>query len=387
MNERPDEPGASSTQSEPAPDWQSETPKPIELPPLAEAEEEQRRERRRRRGSGGALLLLLILVLALVGTSPFWAPPVSEVLPWGPRSGADALAPQLAQLQQRVDALAQHQAALEERAQRDEGQAQGAAAQAATLKDLGDRVAALEQRPAANAGAAGEIAALKEQLSKLGADQAQNADRVAKLETRANEGGARADEALLIALGQLRDQLASARPFSTQLDTVDALARQRPELREMLQPLAGAAATGVPSLAVLRQRFTEEVAPAVLRHAAAPESDGWGDYVWGRLRSLVTIRRVGGNAAASDDPVQASLAHAETALAAGDLAAAAKAVESLPQAAAAPASNWLAAAHQRLALEQAVARATGALTARLGDSGDSAPPAPGSDAGNQGSQH
>jgi len=386
MTERPDEQGASATGPEPAPgDWQSQAPKPIELPPLAEAEEEKRRERSIR--GGGAALVVLIIVLALVGTSPFWAPSLAGILPWSPQATADA--PALAQLGERVDALAKRQAALEQRLQRSEEQLGGATAAqptAAALKELGERVAQLEQRPAASAGDADRMAALQEQLRKLGTDEAQNADRLSKIETQANEGGARADEALLLALGQLREELESSRPFATQLGTVNALARSRPELRAALQPLDDAAQAGVPSLAVLRQRFTDEVTPAVLRQAAAPPSANWGDHIWSKLRSLVIVRRVGEGAASSDDPVQAALGRADAALTHGDLAGGVTAVESLPPAAASPAADWLAAARQRLALEQAVARATGQLTARLGGSGDTAPAA--ADApGEQGGEH
>jgi hypothetical protein len=137
--------------------------------------------------------------------------------------------------------------------------------------------------------------------------------------------------------------------------------------------LAAAAAKGVPRMTTLTQRFKEEVAPAMLRRAAAPPSDDWGDSILARLRSLIVIRRVGDAAATSSDPVEAAVAQAEQALSAGDLAGAVAAIESMPPQAAAPAREWLADAHRRLSAEQALAKLSGAMTAQL--AADQAQPA------------
>jgi hypothetical protein len=353
-----------------APDWVMQGPRPAEpmpedhvAPPHA----------RRRFDRVLALASLLILLIVAVGTSPYWAPAIATLLPWSPHEDADAQAARLAQIEQHLDKLTQQQAALDQRLARTENQA-AAAASSAALRDLAAKVAALEQHPAPASTDPAEIASLRGDLDKLAAAAAKDGERLAKLEARSDAAGnERGNEALLLALGQLRTQLESGHPFTAELQAVEALARNRADLHGPLQPLAAAAAKGVPRMTTLTQRFKEEVAPAMLRRAAAPPSDDWGDSILARLRSLIVIRRVGDAAATSSDPVEAAVAQAEQALSAGDLAGAVAAIESMPPQAAAPAREWLADAHRRLSAEQALAKLSGAMTAQL--AADQAQPA------------
>lgn len=374
--QRNDESGAAA--AEPAPDWVMQGPKPIELPPLDEAEEQKRR-RGERSSSGGWLLLILLLVAALIGTSPYWAVPLATLLPWSPHADTDTLAADNNRQDKRLVTLTQQETQLEQRLAHLEDQARAAAAaaqqqqqQAASLERLAQRVAALEQRPSTTGSDPAEIAALQENLRKLAATAAQNGERLAKLETRDSAGGneARSDQALLLALGQLRERLQSSQPFAAELTAVEALGRDRPEVRQTLQPLEAAAGKGIPALAVLTHRFQQEVVPAVLHAAQAPQSDDWGDRILARLRGLVVVRRIDDSGAATRDPVDAAVNRAETALGSGDLAGAVAAVESLPDRAAAPARVWLTDARQRLAAEQALAKLTDGVTARLSAGGE-----------------
>ncbi len=168
-----------------------------------------------------------------------------------------------------------------------------------------------------------------------------------------------------MALGQLRAQLETSRPYAAELATVTNLSRAEPELGEALKPLAARAQKGLPSTAVLAQRFTQELAPAVMRASAAPKGEDWEDRLWARLRGLVVIRRVGSAGAQSSDPIEAALAKGEAALAGHDLAGAVAAVEALPKPLPAPAQAWLQDAQTRLADEDALSRATQQVTARL----------------------
>ncbi len=357
-----------ASEPEPQPDWVAQAPKPIELPPVDEAEEAKRPGP----GRGGAtpwLVLVLVLAVALVGSSPYWAPAVAMLLPWAPGKGGEPLA----QLDQRVGDLARRQeefgqslAALDQRLARLEEQlrgAGGAGGAASAVKALDERVAALEQRPQAADPA--RLSQLQDEIRRLAQGQEQSGERIAKLEARrGTAAGERSDQALLVALGQLRGQIQGSGPFAAELGAIEALVRDQPEIRDALQPLAASANAGIPSLAVLTQRFSQETAPALL-HEAAPKGEGWGDQMMGRLRSLVTIRRVGRSGGVSDDPVEAAVARTEAALAGGDLAGAVKAVEALPENTQAPAKPWLDDARKRLGAEQALARITGELTARL----------------------
>jgi hypothetical protein len=321
--------------------------------------------------------LPLAAAVVLLAAAPFWAPPLARLLPWSsspPLLGADpAIAAGLDRLEQKLGALAERQAALEQQVTRlaarpaDTGAASAQQEQAAAMRLLADRLTQLEQRPVAPVPVdnARELAALTSELRQLG-------DRLANLETRAAAATAatglaaeRTDQALLLALGRVREALAAQRPFAAELATVQRLGRDRPEVTASLPALAAAAPKGVASVPVLARRFSQDVAPAVMRQAAVPEGGSWSDRLLAKLGALGTIRRVGDSAITSGDPVEAALARAEAALAAGDLAAAIAAAESLPERALPPAQAWLAEARLRLAATQAVTSLDDALAARL----------------------
>jgi hypothetical protein len=354
----------------PGPDWVMQTPKPIELPPIDEAEAATETPARERGGHPTAwLALILVLVVALVGSSPYWAPGLAALLPWGPRSPNQAVE----QLDQRQGEIARRQVTIDQHLTKIEDQIRALNATAGALKDLDKRIAALEQQPRGEDPQ--RLGALQQEMQKLAAAHEATGERVAKIEQRRNAAaGERGEAALLLALGQLRGQVQGSQPFTAELGAVMALGRNRPEVRDNLAPLSASAATGIPSLTTLSQRFQHDVAPALLR-SAPPASDGWGAQIMNRLRSLVVVRRVGSDAAGAGDPVESGVARAETALATGDLADAVKAVESLPTAKAQPAQSWLADARRRLAAEQGLARLTDQLTAQLAAEGRAAEPA------------
>ena len=343
----------------PGPDWVMQTPKPIELPPIDETEAATKKPARERGGNPTAwLTLILALVVALVGSSPYWAPGRASLLPWGPRGANEAVE----QLDQRQGEIARRQVTIDQHLTKLEDQIRALNATAGAVKDLDQRMAALEQQPRGEDPQ--RLSALQQEMQKLAAAHEATGERVAKIEQRRNAAaGERGEEALLLALGQLRSRVQGSQPFAAELGAVMALGRNRPEVRDNLAPLSASAATGIPNLTTLSQRFEREVAPALMR-SAAPESDGWGAQILNRLRSLVVVRRVGSDAGASD-PIESGVARAETALATGDLAGAVKAVEALPTANAQPAQAWLADARRRLAAEQGLARLTDQLTAQL----------------------
>jgi hypothetical protein len=326
--------------------------------------------------------LPLAVAVVLLAAAPFWAPPLAQLLPWASTKSADsAAAAGLDRLDQRLGALAERQAALEQQVARlatrpaDAATASTQQEQAAAMRLLADRLTQLEQRP----GAPAPVDNSRE-LAALVNEQRQLSDRIGALETRAAAPVAaavpaaeRTDQALLLALGRVREALAAQRPFADELVTLQRLGHGRSEVSEAMPALAAAAPKGVPAVAVLARRFTQEVAPAAMRAAALPESDSWSDRLLGKLGALVSVRRVGDNAITSGDPVEAALARAEAALADNDLAAAVAAVESLPERALPPAQAWLGEARARLAAMQAVTRLDDDLARRL--AGDAAPAA------------
>jgi hypothetical protein len=318
---------------------------------------------RQRVGGARNWLLLLLAVIALFGTSPFWAPPLGRLLQWSFRSDSDPLIAAQAQLDRRIADLTERAAALDQRLGRIEEQLRGTAS-AAALRELSERLSALEQSP--RGFDAAQLSAVEDALRKLASAQAQSAERIAELEKRGSaSSGERNDEALLLALGRLRDEMRGPEPFAAALGAVLALGRDRPEVQAALQPLALSAKSGIPSLTMLTQRFDEEVAPAVLRAAAPATGEGWGERALASLRGLVTVRRIGSDAGTAGDLVEAAVGRAETLLRKGDLAGAIAAFANLPEAAVAPAQPWLAEARQRLAAEQAVAKLADDIGARL----------------------
>ncbi|MDB5408722.1 MAG: hypothetical protein JWL84_3634 [Rhodospirillales bacterium] len=317
---------------------------------------------------------ILIVVIALVLAAPYWAPAIVSLLPWGGGPEQRVVAPgqsdeSLAALDRRIAALEQRPAdvsvtpaPVDLAPLRDQ-----IAQQQQALRALDDRLAGIassvEQRPAGDPAALQELRTATE---KLGAGLVDLDARLGKL-AATEAGDSRTDQALLLALGQLRRALLGSAPFAADLAAATALAHERPQVAAALTPLSGDAARGIPSLAVLQQRFAASAgAIANAGSSAQPASDDWGAAALAQLRGLVTVRRVGAAAGVNGGP-EAAVATAEGALAAGDLAGAVAALETLDGAAAAAAKSWLADAKRRVAAETALDKASGLVTARLGE--------------------
>ena len=346
----PEEKSTSGVSSDTAAPPQSQAAKPSALP-----------------ASIVATVAALVILIAIVATSPFWA----HMLPWAP-SDSD-LADRVAALETRPQADSGSQQSeqrlrtLDQRVARLEEQAKNAPQAAAPDPALANRLATLEQR----------LLALDPQANQpLQNDIHQTADRVAKIEEQLRSQGAgdRRDQALLLAIGQLRSALSSSRPFASELATIATFGRDRPDLPQLLKPLEGNAAKGIPSITLLAQRF----APAsdqILRAAAAPAGDSFGERALARVQSLVTIRRVGtpGKPAASGDPTEDAVNTAELALAGGDLSGAVAAIKGLTGPGAEAAKPWLAEAESRLNAESALAKVEAYATAQVVAGGKAAP--------------
>ena len=80
--------------------------------------------------------------------------------------------------------------------------------------------------------------------------------------------------------------------------------------------------------------------------------DSFGERVLGKIKSIVSLRRVGADV--PGDAVDAKLARAEAALDGGDVAKAVDLVKSLPPQTAKATSAWLARAEAHLAAKRAV---------------------------------
>ena len=161
---------------------------------------------------------------------------------------------------------------------------------------------------------------------------------------------ARASAVIGIA-ARLNAALEAERPFASDLALLGPLAQDDKTIAEQsaaLQPLAD---KGVASRAGLTNDF-----PAMARTAMADDlaDDSFGERVLGRLKALVSLRRVGSDV--QGDTVEAKLARAEAALKAGDLAQAVDLVKSLPEPTHRATSSWLARADAHLTAQRAIDR-------------------------------
>jgi hypothetical protein len=362
VSDTPAEPkGRATAESEPSPGIvAAEIPPPpdppatTDLPPPAGPEPARRR-------TGGPLPWLIaagavvVVALAALASTPFWAPAVMPLLPWGPPNAAAKPAALPSPPAAAAPAASDSQLA---------GLRSQAAQNAASLQQLGQRLAALEAKPAPPP----DLTAIQQQLAALDKTTADLGASVATLEKLAKDQP-RADPnntALALVLLQIRDAVDIGRPFAAEYQALLSLAHDHPEVTAAAQPLAEPATSGVASRAALAERL-HQLAPQIAT-AKPPPGSSWRSQIVARLRSLVTIRRIDG---AAQSPAEAKVNAAERAMASGDLAGAVDALSGLtgpPQAAAEP---WLRMARQRLAIESALRQVAAAVTAALGT------PAPG----------
>ncbi|TAJ32594.1 MAG: uroporphyrinogen-III synthase [Reyranella sp.] len=264
------------------------------------------------------------------------------------------------------------------------------------IAELRGKIAALENRPAGTAPtspapAAGtpapdqekELAALKLEIATLRnalqtldqsmvtqRDQAKVlAEAVDKARTEAGARGAGEQKALAAArasavigvAARLNVAVESGLPFTTELGLLAPLAQGDAKLTEVVAALQPHAQTGVASRAVLIADF-----PSVAKAALADDlaDDSFGERLLGKLRGLVSLRRVGGDV--QGDSVEAKLARAEAALEASDLAKAVEIVKTLPPQTARATTGWLTRAEAHLAAKRAVDQLAAQAVALLG---------------------
>jgi uroporphyrinogen-III synthase len=155
--------------------------------------------------------------------------------------------------------------------------------------------------------------------------------------------------ALIGIAARLSAALEAGQPFAADVALLAPLAKDDPKIAEQSAVLRPLAEKGVASRAALAADF-----PAMAKAALADNlaDDSLGQRILGRLRALVSLRRVGADV--PGDTAEAKLARAEAALKAGDLAKADELVKSLPPRTARATSAWLERASAHLAAQRAV---------------------------------
>lgn len=156
------------------------------------------------------------------------------------------------------------------------------------------------------------------------------------------------NQALVVAVGQLREALAGSKPFAAELSAVTALGNSEvAKIADRLTPYAGA---GIATIADLRDEFPR-TADAVVQASGESKSPDWVARTLAQASSVVTVRKVG--------PVEgntpgAIVSRAEAHLANDDVDGALAEMAALAGPAADAGKDWVAKAQARVAAEQAL---------------------------------
>jgi len=171
---------------------------------------------------------------------------------------------------------------------------------------------------------------------------------------------------LVLSFTRLSRAAAMAAPFAREVEALSAAAETEGSsglaLESAIRELSARALSGAPTAAQLAAGF-DDVALAVIHADADAEDQGWVDATIGRLRRIVTVRRVGGDIAA--DSLEGRLSALHQALAGGDLDQAISLTEALPAKARGGAEDWLRGARARLAVERALGVLDAEISARV----------------------
>jgi uroporphyrinogen-III synthase len=223
-----------------------------------------------------------------------------------------------------------------------------------SIKGVEARIAKLEQEPQNDADPA-RLAMLTAESRRLGQELARLQEAVAALDAALGERGEqRRGDSLVLALGQLREQIGRGAPYGNALAAARSLAADDQTVVQQLAAMESGAARGVPTREALRERF-DKAATEAARADRVGKAEGWWRPIADRLSSLVTWRRVD---SVEGDGTDAILARAEQRVAADDLAGAVAEVEKLQGPAATAMQGWLADARARASADTAMARLT-----------------------------
>lgn len=282
----------------------------------------------------------------------------------------DALAGRLAEIEQAAPAAGFDQGLVERLDALEAGLADAASAQAADLSLAAVEAAQAEALPAE---AAGEIEqrlsaledAVGEQRAAFDAFREEVGRQVSGMQSTVRETDIAADRAIAragagaVALSSLMRAVDTGQPFQRELETLTPLLEEG----GTLEILPAHAEVGLPTAQRLAAEFDRRVG-AIL---SAGEDSAEGDGVVARLaagaRSLVRIRPAGPVPGTSREAIVSRI---EDALARGDLQAAHQEWQSLDETARAAAAEWGEALRNRVAAETEIAEIAAATSAAVG---------------------
>lgn len=203
----------------------------------------------------------------------------------------------------------------------------------------------------------GAVRQLDARLSGLSSEALPTPDltRIDLLETRiraleARPIGVGGDAAIGVAMAGLAQALAGSSPYETELETLEKVIG-----RELNPSLGDAAASGLPSVISLHNRFgpaSETALEAIAKDAAKKVDGDWTEALTSRLSALVVIKRAGES---DEDTPEGAVSRAEARLAEGDVASALAEIDALPQIGKDAMMGWLNDAYARADAEYAFA--------------------------------
>ncbi len=221
------------------------------------------------------------------------------------------------------------------------------AAMAALTQDLATLKSDIAAQSGSSAAAIAEVnAAAEAARAALAEAEAQAAALTAQTQATAAQANARA------ALGRIEAALETGAPFATAVETLSSAGTDVPE------PLATAAAAGVPTLASLQASFPDAARQALDDSLRAGMGEGTMDRLGAFLRTQTGARSLTPREGSDPDAI---LSRAEAALQSGDLATTIAEVATLPEAGQAALADWTAAAEARVAATAALATLSAAV--------------------------
>ena len=172
----------------------------------------------------------------------------------------------------------------------------------------------------------------------------------------------RSEGLLMFAIGKLKSVALTGEKFTKEWETSFFLASENPLVREGLASIKPYAESGVTSIRGLQTELTF-LADRATKMSPSEDNPRWINQILERISSLITVRRIGPNAAAGKDHI-ALMARAEISLSEGDLPEAIKAISDLTGKQSELFEAWLAKARIRYRVENTLDKAISVLFAK-----------------------
>ena len=211
------------------------------------------------------------------------------------------------------------------------------------------------------------MAVVEEKTKEIDRDVSILTSRILELERQKAEHSEslsvnRAEGLLMFAIGKLKSVALTGEKFDKEWETSFFLASENPLVREGLASIKPFAESGVTSIRGLQTELTL-LADRATKMSPSEDNPRWINQILERISSLITVRRIGPNAAAGKDHI-ALMARAEISLSEGDLPEAIKAISDLTGKQSELFEPWLAKARIRYRVEDTLDKAISVLFAK-----------------------